>query len=122
MSKIITANDIIQFAEITGDKNPIHLDDDYASNTRFKKRIAHGMFLGGLISAALGTKIPGPGAIYISQTFNFLAPVFIGDSVEILVEVVSIRDDKPVVTIKTECKNQNGKIVLEGEAILLATK
>jgi|TARA_B100000959_G_scaffold226337_1_gene240890 3-hydroxybutyryl-CoA dehydratase len=77
------------------------------------------MLLGGLISAALGKKTPGPGAIYISQTLNFLAPVFIGDSVEILVEVMSIRYDKPVVTIKTECKNQNGKIVLEGEAILL---
>ena len=118
LSKTITDNDVRTFAELTLDYNPLHLDDEYAANTRFHRRIAHGMLSASLISAVLGNKLPGPGSVYLSQTFKFLAPVYLGDTVEAIVEVINIRPDKPIVTLSTTCINQRGETILEGEAVV----
>ncbi len=109
------------FADLSGDHNPVHLDDAYARTTRFGRRIAHGMIAAGLISATLANDLPGPGTVYLSQTLQFKAPVFPGDTITTIVEVKSIRPDKPIVTLATFCKNQDGKVVLEGEAIVLVS-
>jgi acyl dehydratase len=118
-SKIFSDDDVRQFAEVSGDKNPLHLDDDYAAQTRFKRRLVHGMLTAGLVSAVLGTELPGEGSIYLRQTINFRAPVFIGEEITATVSVSAIRADKPIVTLETICKNQRGETVLDGEAVLL---
>jgi 3-hydroxybutyryl-CoA dehydratase len=110
------------FADLTGDTNPVHLDDTYAAGTRFGRRIAHGMIAAGLISATLANDLPGAGTVYLSQTLQFKAPVYPGDSITTTVEVKSVRPDKPIVTLATVCKNQNDIVVLEGEAVVLAGK
>jgi acyl dehydratase len=107
------------FANLTGDQNPIHLDDDYATGTRFGRRIAHGMIAASLISATLANDLPGPGTVYLSQSLQFKAPVYPGDTVTATVEVKSLRPDKPLVTLATSCANQHGTVVLEGEAVVL---
>ena len=109
------------FADLTGDTNPVHLDDAYAAGTRFGRRIAHGMIAAGLISAALANDLPGPGTVYLSQTLQFKAPVYPGDTITTTVEVKAVRPDKPIVTLITVCRNQNDKVVLEGEAIVLVS-
>jgi 3-hydroxybutyryl-CoA dehydratase len=119
LTKTISSQDIVLFAEASGDRNPIHLDDNYAATTQFGKRIAHGLLVAGLISAVLGTRLPGTGCVYLSQTLQFKSPVYIGDTITATVEVVNIRDDKPIVTLHTVCTNQHGKTVIEGEAVLL---
>jgi 3-hydroxybutyryl-CoA dehydratase len=119
-TKTITDADIRNFAAATGDMNPVHLDDDYATRTRFGKRIAHGMLTGGIISAILGNDLPGPGTVYLGQDFKFKAPVFIGDTVTARVEVVKYREDKRIATFHTTCTNQDGVLVLEGEAVVIA--
>ena len=119
LSKSFSAGDVRQFSEISGDRNPVHLDAAYAAKTRFGRPIAHGMLVAGLISAVLGTELPGPGSIYLSQTLQFRAPVYIDDTVTAMVEVTAIRPDKPIVSLKTVCTNQSGQVVLEGEAVLL---
>src|SRR5512140_717350 len=112
----LISNDMIHaFASLTGDANPVHLDDTYAAGTRFGRRIAHGMIAAGLISATLANDLPGPGTIYLSQTLQFKAPVYPGDTITTTVEVKSARPDKPIVTLTTSCKNQNDVVVLEGE-------
>ena len=116
---IITDEMIRLFADLSGDTNPVHLDDAYAQTTRFGRRIAHGMIAAGLISATLANDLPGPGTVYLSQTLQFKAPVFPDDIITTTVEVKSVRPDKPIVTLTTFCKNQDGKVVLEGEAIVL---
>lgn len=116
----VTDADVRAFAELSGDRNPVHLDDAFAAGTRFGRRIAHGALAAGWISALLGTELPGPGAIYLSQTLRFLAPMFIHDRVTTVVEVTSIRVDKPVITLSTRCVNQEGVTVIDGEAVLLA--
>jgi 3-hydroxybutyryl-CoA dehydratase len=118
----ITDEMIRLFADLTGDANPVHLDDAYAAGTRFGRRIAHGMIAAGLISATLANDLPGPGTVYLSQTLQFKAPVYPGDSITTTVEVKSVRPDKPIVTLATVCKNQNDIVVLEGEAVVLAGK
>ena len=118
----ITDEMIRAFAALTGDTNPVHLDDTYAAGTRFGRRIAHGMIAAGLISAALANDLPGPGTVYLSQTLQFKAPVYPGDTLTTAVEVKSVRPDKPIVTLGTVCKNQNDVIVLEGEAVVLVTR
>jgi acyl dehydratase len=118
MTKVISSEDIQGFAAASGDTNPVHLDDAYASQTVFKKRIAHGMLVGGMISAVLGVQLPGPGTIYLGQTLQFRAPVYVGDEVTATVEVINIRADKPIITLRTVCVNQNQQIVLEGEAVV----
>jgi 3-hydroxybutyryl-CoA dehydratase len=115
----ITDNMIRAFAEISGDNNPIHLDDEYAAGTRFGRRIAHGMIAAGLISATIANDLPGPGTVYLSQSLKFKAPVFPGDTITTTIEVISIRPDKPIATLSTTCTNQDGVTVLEGEAVVL---
>ncbi len=122
LSHTVSASDVAEFARISGDHNPVHLDDEYARTTRFGGRIAHGMLTAGFISAVLGTKLPGPGGIYLNQTLKFTAPVRIGDTITATAEVTAYRDDKRIVTLKTDCINQRGELVLSGEAVLLMEK
>jgi len=119
LSKTFTDEDVRSFATISGDKNPIHLDDEYAAGTRFKKRLVHGILTSGLISAVLGMQLPGPGSVYIRQTLNFRAPVYIGDTITATVRVTKIREGKPIATLETTCTNQDGIVVIDGEAVLL---
>jgi 3-hydroxybutyryl-CoA dehydratase len=120
LEKTVSDDDIAAFARVSGDNQPLHLDDAYAAKTRFKKRLAHGMLSAGLISAALGTKLaPNATVIYLSQSLRFLRPVFIGDTVTAHVEVTAIDPEKRFVTCKTECTNQDGQPVLSGEAQVL---
>lgn len=115
----VTQNDIERFSELVGDHNPVHLDEDYAKTTIFKHRIAQGMLTGSYISAVFGTNLPGPGAIYVSQTFNFRAPVYAGDEITVRVEVVDLIPAKSRAKFACACVNQIGKTVLTGEAILM---
>ncbi len=117
-SKKITEADVMTFAEISGDKNPLHLDANYARQTRFGARIAHGAFTFGVISAALGMKLPGPGTVYLSQNLKFVKPVMFDDTLTATVEITGIRADKGIVTLKTKCTNQHGELVAEGEAVV----
>jgi 3-hydroxybutyryl-CoA dehydratase len=117
-SKQITERDVETFAEISGDRNPLHLDQAFAAKTRFGTRIAHGGFTFALISAALGTEMPGPGTVYMSQNLKFLKPVLFNDTVTATVEITAIRADKGIVTLKTDCTNQNGDRIAEGEAVV----
>lgn len=119
--KTITDEMIVGFAESTGDKNPIHLDQEYAATTFFKNRIAHGMLIGGLISSILGNEFPGNGTIYITQTMNFLAPVYINDEITVEIEVMSFLE-KNRLEMRTECINQHGVAVLKGKAIVMPPK
>ena len=120
-SRITTITDemIRTFADLTGDTNPVHLDDAYAAGTRFGRRIAHGMIAASLISATLANDLPGPGTVYLSQTLQFKAPVYPGDIITSTVEVKSIHPSKPIATLGTTCKNQDEVVVLEGEAVVL---
>ena len=118
IEKKVSESDIIQFAEITGDKNPVHLDEEYAKQTVFGTRIAHGMLSAGYISAVLGMKLPGPGAVYMGQTLTFLAPVRIGDTITATAEVTEIGAKRKTAKLKTTCTNQDGVIVLEGIATI----
>lgn len=121
-SKTITETDIVNYAGITGDFNPAHINDSYAKDTIFGGRIAHGMLSTGLISAVLGTQLPGPGAIYVSQELKFTAPVKINDTITAEVEVTRKDVEKNRVTLKTLCINQNNKKVIIGEAVLMPPK
>jgi len=116
--KVVTEADINGFAEVTGDKNPVHLDPEYAAKTMFKERIAHGMLTASFISAVFGTELPGPGVIYISQTLNFRAPVKIGQTVTAKVRLVELFPAKRRARFDTIC-TADGKVVLEGEAMLM---
>jgi len=116
LSRSITEDDILLFALVSGDHNPIHLDAEYAERSFFGKRIAHGFLIGSLISAVLGNALPGPGSIYLGQTLKFLAPIHIGDTVTVTVKVVALREEKRIVTLHTACTNQHGTLVLSGEA------
>lgn len=118
-SKKITDEVIRAFAELSGDYNPIHLDEEFAAKTRFKKRIAHGMISGALISAVLGNEFRERKIVYLSQTMRFTAPVFIDDTVTATATVAHIREDKPVITIETVCANQRGETVVTGEGKIM---
>lgn len=120
LSKTITDDDIRAFAALTGDANPVHLDDEYAATTRFGRRIAHGMLSASLISAVIANELPGRGSVYLSQSLRFVAPVYPGDTVTARVTVSKVREDKPVVTLETVCENQRGERLIEGEAVVLA--
>jgi 3-hydroxybutyryl-CoA dehydratase len=121
-AKTVTEADVTTFAGLIGDFNPIHVDAEYARKSRFGQRVAHGMFTAGLISAVLGNKLPGPGAIYLSQEIEFLAPVYIGDTITAVVEVTSWRPDKRIITLKTDCYNQEERQVVTGKAVLLVDR
>lgn len=122
LTKTVSETDIYLYAGITGDFNPAHVNETYAQTTFFKTRIAHGMLTAGFISAILGTKFPGPGTIYLKQDLSFMAPVMIGDTITARAEVVEVVAEKNRVRLKTTCTNQQGKIVLDGEALVLAPK
>ena len=115
-SKTVSETDVYLFAGITGDFNPAHVNQVHAEKTAFKTRIAHGMLSAGFISNVLGNTLPGPGTIYIQQILNFRAPVGIGDTVTASAEVIEINSEKKRVRLKTVCTNQNGIVVLDGEA------
>ena len=117
-STLVTEHTLVAFAEVSGDKNPVHLDADYAAGTIFKERIAHGMLSAGFISAVVGMDLPGPGAIYIQQTLNFKAPVKIGDTVVTTVKVLE-KLEKRRVLLSTVC-TVKGKVVVDGEAVMMA--
>lgn len=119
LEKVLTDADIVAFAGISGDVNPVHLSDAYAARTRFGARIAHGLLSAGLVSAVLGTKLPGPGTIYLSQTLQFRAPVYVGERVEAMVTVIDKKEGKPIYTLSTVCRKDDGTVVLEGEAVIL---
>jgi 3-hydroxybutyryl-CoA dehydratase len=121
-SKTISESDIYLFAGVTGDLNPAHVNEEYAKNTFFKTRIAHGMLVAGFISAVIGTILPGPGTIYISQKLNFRAPVCIGDTITAHAEVVQVISEKNRVRLKTFCVKQDQTTVLDGEAIVSPPK
>jgi 3-hydroxybutyryl-CoA dehydratase len=115
-SKTITEADVVLYAGITGDLNPAHVDKVWAEGSRFKGRIAHGMLSAGLISAVLGTRLPGPGTIYLSQEIQFLAPVRIGDTLTARAEVEELLEGKNRARLRTTCRNQEGTLVVEGMA------
>jgi len=122
VQKTISETDVYLYAGITGDLNPAHINEEYAKDTFFKGRIAHGMLTAGLISAVLGMKLPGPGTIYLAQELKFTAPVRIGDTIKAEAEVVEIIVEKNKIKIKTTCTNQNGDIVLDGVATVMPPK
>ena len=115
----ITDELVRKFAEVSGDYNPIHLDDEFAKSTRFGRRIAHGMLSGALISAVLGNEFKERKIVYLSQTMKFVAPVFLGDTVTASGTVTKIREDKGIVTLETVCTNQNGETLVKGEAMVM---
>lgn len=115
LAKVIDASDVVGFAEVTGDRNPIHLSEHFAAKTPFGTRIAHGLYTASLISAVLGTRLPGPGAVYISQTLNFRAPVKIGDTVDVRVLVSELVPEKFRARLACTC-SVAGDVVLDGEA------
>ena len=117
--KLITKEDIEKFAQISGDLNPVHIDDAYAKNTYFGRRIAHGMLVASLISAVLGNQLPGPGSIYYSQELSFLAPVHPGDVITARVEVISWDAEKGRIMLKTEITNQENVAIVKGTAQLV---
>ncbi len=121
MSRVVGAADIEAFAEVSGDINPVHLDEAYAKTTTFGERIAHGMLSGAYISAILGTRLPGPGCIYLSQSLRFRRPVRIGDLVVARVTVKTLDEGRGHVTLDTACE-VGGKTVVDGEALVIAPR
>jgi 3-hydroxybutyryl-CoA dehydratase len=115
--KTVTEADIMAFAGVSGDTNPVHLHDGFAQSTKFEQRVAHGMLSASFISAVIGTKLPGPGSIYVSQTLSFAAPVAIGDTVTAVVTVTDINDERRRVTLKTQCL-KGDEVVVDGEAMV----
>jgi len=121
-TKTISEADVVLFAGVSGDTNPLHLDAEYARKTRFGARIAHGILTAGLISTVIGTRLPGTGAVYLAQSLKFLKPVYLGDTVTATAYVRQVRDrddGSQVLTLETVCVNQRGERVLEGEAKVL---
>ena len=117
LSKTIASSDVVGFAQLTGDRNPIHLSEHFAAKTQFGGRIAHGLYTASLISAVIGTRLPGPGAVYLSQTLNFKAPVRIGDTVVAAVEVAELIAERLRVRLICTCKVED-TVVLEGDALV----
>jgi 3-hydroxybutyryl-CoA dehydratase len=119
LRRTVTAVDVDAFARLTGDTNPLHLDDAFASGTRFGRRIAHGMLAASYVATLLGTKFPGPGTIYLGQTLTFSRPVFLDDTLEVSAVVTGYRAQRGIVTLKTTVCNDRGETVLSGEAVCL---
>ncbi len=117
VTKTVTETDVILYAGITGDNNPVHINEIEAKASRFGQRLVHGMLTAGFISAVLGTCLPGKGAIYMGQTLKFLRPVHIGDTVTAIGEVIAKNEDKRQITMRTTVVNQDGKMVIDGEAL-----
>ncbi|MBL8673862.1 MAG: MaoC family dehydratase [Rhodospirillales bacterium] len=119
--KTVTEADIMAFAGVSGDTNPIHLHEEFARTTRFGTRIAHGMLSGSFISTVVGTKLPGPGALYVSQTLNFRSPVVIGDTVTATATIVEIVAERRRVRLETVCR-VGDRVVIDGEAVVMAPR
>jgi 3-hydroxybutyryl-CoA dehydratase len=117
LAKTVSSSDVVGFAQVTGDRNPIHLSEHFAAKTPFKTRIAHGLYTASLISAVLGTRLPGPGAVYVSQTLNFRAPVRIGDTVEVTVTVAELIPERRRARLACTCR-VGDEVVLDGEALV----
>ncbi len=117
LSKTIASSDVVGFAQLTGDRNPIHLSEHFAAKTTFGRRIAHGLYTASLISAVLGTRLPGPGAVYISQTLNFRSPVKIGDTVDVTVAIAELMPERQRARLTCICK-VGDEVVLDGEALV----
>lgn len=115
-AKTVSSEDVVLFAQITGDFNPVHMDEAAAARSLFGERIAHGMLTAGLISATIASRLPGPGSVYLGQTLRFTAPVRIGDTVTTRVEVTELNLPKRRVKLSTVCRNQKGDVVVDGEA------
>ena len=125
----VTEDDVAKFADVTGDCNPLHMDAEYAAQTTFGRRIAHGAFVGGLISRVIAESLPGPGSVYMSQFCKFLRPVYIGDEIKVVVEVIEVASyqlrSKTLTVfsnkykLRTRVENQKGQLVLDGEAEVL---
>ncbi len=120
-SKTVTEADLVLFAGVTGDLNPVHIDAEFAANSMFKQRIAHGMLSAGFISTVFGTRLPGPGCIYVSQNLRFRAPVFIGDTVTARVKVTGLKPEKNMVLFETVC-SVGGKDVVTGDAVIMVPR
>ena len=118
LSKAFTEEEVFQFAETSTDKNPLHLDKEFGAASIFGERIVHGMLVASLFSGLIGMELPGQGSIYLGQTLSFKAPVRIGEEVIASVEIIKIREDKPIVTLQTLCVNAEGVVVIEGEAVV----
>ena len=118
LTRTITEVHIVNYAGLTGDMNPVHVDAEHAAQSMFGERIAHGMLVAGLISAVLGTQLPGPNSIYLGQDLSFTAPVKIGDTVKVRVTVTEKRDDKRIIKLRTTATNQRGEMVLDGTAVV----
>lgn len=116
----VTDKMIREFAQMSGDLNPIHLDEEFAAKSRFGRRIAHGMITGCLISRALATELPGPGALYLSQSLKFTSPVFVDDEIEISLKVTAIKEEKNILTIETLAHKSGGELVAKGEALVMS--
>lgn len=115
----VTNQDILDFATLTDDVNPIHIDREFAAQTMFKERIAHGILTAGFISTLIGTILPGKNVIYLSQNCKFVAPVRINDTIKVVGEVIDKRSDKNILTLQTNIYNQNDQLVLEGNAVVM---
>ena len=116
IQKTFSEADVTAFAGVSMDVNPIHMSEGYAKNTRFGRRIVHGILTSGLISAVLGIQLPGPGTVYLGQELKFVAPVYLGDDITAQVEIIELRPDKKIVKLNTTCVNQDGKTVITGMA------
>ena len=114
----ITDEMVKAFADLSGDRNPVHVDDEFAAKTRFGKRIAHGMILGGLLSRVAGMHFPGPGTIIISQDIRYKGPCYIGDTVTAEISIIHVRADKPIIKVASRVTNQDGEELINGGAIL----
>ena len=121
-AKTLSESDIYLFAGVTGDLNPFHVNEEFSRNTFFKGRIAHGMLLAGFISTVVGCHLPGPGAIYVQQSLNFLAPARIGDTITAKAEVIEVLESENRVILRTICTNQKGEVVLDGQATVSPRK
>lgn len=121
-TKTITESDVYTFAGVSGDLNPAHVNEEYAKNSMFKKRIAHGVLSGALISTVFGMKMPGPGSIFMENNMKFLKPVYFNDTITAEVEVAEVLLEKNIVKFETRCINQNGDVVIKGTATLMPPK
>lgn len=121
-TKTVSESDVYLYAGITGDMNPAHINEEYAKGTFFKTRVAHGMLTAGFISAILGSKLPGPGTIYVKQELRFMAPVHMGDTITARAEVTEIDVEKNRARLNTACTSQDGTVVLDGEALVSPPK
>ena len=121
LKKKFTEDEVRQYAELSTDKNPLHLDKEFGAASIFGQRIVHGMLVASLFSGLMGMQLPGEGSIYLGQTLTFKAPVGIGEEVTASVEIIKIRDDKPIVTLRTVCINAKGVVAVEGEAVLMVS-